>query len=475
MQGAKTGPRAQRRLISAIERRRSSLTVDERKVVERAPGFWDLVEAGYVSYRRTGAERSEIGGGRYVGRAAFGDFELQVREKVSGTVAGLIDAATGVHPRAWRADSRAADFEMLSMPLIAEFLAAAEAHVAHRRPRYEYKEVAGPVLSGTLDIARTMRLQATGRFNWFAYREGRLVRTDPLDRLVLFALLSLERVMGQVVNGVGTYRTRRLAAAFADARDAVFSNLSSEQMLAVADGIASDREEDSRRRDLARLAAVVILHQGFDLRGSDQDSDVPRAWFLDLETLFERAVSNVLRDVVPAWFKVDRGQSHERRLFVNGADRSRTYPDIAINRGWDVIAVGDVKYKDRNRSDVDEGGRVAPRPPRGRKKESRSDLYQLLVHAASLRATQAFLVYPSDQDRGCRYLGLSSTGCHTWTLEVRPSMLHDDLVALLGNHLLQDWAAPAAPARRRPAMQRAVGPAGPAGDGARAFQKAPCI
>lgn len=428
-------------VVSVVERRRKALTAAEQQIIERTPGFWELAEAGYVSYRRSGAKRFEIEGHRYVGRADLGTLELHVREKVQGTLAGLIDAAIGVRPRLWKADSGAAGADAASHPLVEEFLTVAETHIVHRRPRYEYRDTAGPVLSGALDIARTMRLQATGRFNWFAYREGRLVHRDPLDRLVLFALIALEGLAGSLgVNNGEIYRIRRLANAFADARDAFFSNMATDQMLAVADDIVADPNEEDRRRDLAKLSAVVLLHRGFNLGSADDDGHVPRAWFLDLETLFERAVCNVLRDIVPAWIKVDRGQSHERRLFVNGSDQSRTYPDIVIHRGWDVVAVGDVKYKQGN-SPLAEGGeravlKAAASRSTDRKRESRADIYQLLVHAASVGANMAFLVYPADEDRRCRYLGLSSTGCHTWTLEVRPQMLRDDLASLLDGHML---------------------------------------
>lgn len=48
------------------------------------------------------------------------------------------------------------------------------------------------------------------------------------------------------------------------------------------------------------------------------------------------------------------------------------------------------------------------------------------MHAASLNTDRAFLVYAGDAYTS-RHLGLSATGCETWTAQVRPTHLVDDL------------------------------------------------
>ena len=126
---------------------------------------------------------------------------------------------------------------------------------------------------------------------------------------------------------------------------------------------------------------------------------------------------------------VDRGESFDRRMFTGGTDRSRTNPDLVLHDGSGVRAAGDVKYKTL-RVALGEEADEEEHVPR-KKKEGRPDLYQVLMHAASLSAPRAFLVYVSDDSYVSRYLGQSATGCATWTVQVRPQHLKADLERFL--------------------------------------------
>ena len=131
---------------------------------------------------------------------------------------------------------------------------------------------------------------------------------------------------------------------------------------------------------------------------------MPRACFVDLESLFERAVRRMLGRVLPD-DEVDRGEPFDRWMFTGGLDASRTHPDLVVHRDGVPRMAGDVKYKNLRvglgeRSDDEESDADVRR-----RKEGRQDLYQVLVHAASLGVDRAFLIYVSDDKYESRYLG----------------------------------------------------------------------
>lgn len=240
-----------------------------------------------------------------------------------------------------------------------------------------------------------------------------------MDRLVLGALDELDRAaLVLKLDSDTLYQARWLARALEEIRTSAFLQLGPAGLLAIGERIELDDAVLLADLDLTRLAVVALLHQGFE-PGRAGIGEVPRAWFVDLERLFERAVRLTL-DKLIAHGQVDRGLGFERRMFTGGADSSRVYPDLVVHSGAHVSAVGDVKYKTLNRSD---SGSV--------KKASRSDLYQLLVHANSLACDRAFLVYASETHYSKTFLGRSATGCRVWTAQVRPTHLDVDLSQLL--------------------------------------------
>jgi McrBC 5-methylcytosine restriction system component len=392
-----------------------------------------LADAGYVSYRRGDTGHGEIVGHQYVGRARFDGIELQVAEKVPGTLLALIGVATGADLRMTAAGSPETEFSAISRHLMGEFTRAAGRYIANRRkPRFVYREAQGPMLAGRLDMTATMRLHAAGRLGVFAFSQGAVVRDDPLDRVVLAGLKELDRTGPALELDAPTiYDARWLAGALDEVRDARFITTPLAEFLADSDSIEHEKDRTADEVDLARLAVVALLHRGFEPDGTSTDN-VPRAWFVDLEKLFEKAVREVLRELLPA-YDVDLGRVYERRMFSNGSDNSRVNPDIVIHSGPTVIATGDVKYKTLlERADEDRGNQSGPR----RKGAARSDLYQLLVHAAALDGDRAFLIYAAERSPSLRFLGLSATGARTWVAEVRPTHLRRDLDWLLREDVL---------------------------------------
>ena len=413
-------------VIQVTERRRRPLSEAERALLDTTDSFWALVDAGYVSLRRSGAHRYEIVGHRYVGRAITGTVETVVAEKAEGTLRALIAAATGAELRIEEVGAPATEFDVISRHLMRQFIQAAGRYIAERRQaRYEYEPRSGPVLAGSLDIARTMRVHASGRRDHFAFSSGRVIRDEPLDRVVLAAIDELDRAATALGLDADTlYDARWLAGALEEVRDEQFLSLVSSDYLDMADAIRHHSESVREDGDLARLAAVALLHRGFEAE-RELGGVVPRAWFVDLETLFEQAVRETLRELLGP-HEVDRGENFDRWMFTGGAERSRTNPDVVVHGQGIVRAVGDVKYKTL-RVALGEAEDDEEAAGEARKKEGRPDLYQVLVHAASLDSDLAFLVFVSDEEYVSRYLGTAATGCRTWTAQVRPTRLREDL------------------------------------------------
>lgn len=381
-----------------------------------------------MSIGRRSADLHELVGHKYVGRALVDDLEVRVDEKVRGTLLGLLTAISGAELRTVDASAPATEFGFVSRHLMSAFTRAAARYVADRRcAAYAYRQAQGPTLAGGLDMARTVRLHATGRLGHFAFHQGYVTRDRPIDRLVLAGLEAVDRMAeGIGLESTTIYEARWLSGALEEVRDERFLLCPTSDFLAMADKIEAGSDELADDVDLARLAVAALLHRGFEPEVRD-DAVVPRAWFVDLETLFETSVRTVLRELLQT-ASVDRGEWHERRLFTGGSDLSRTYPDLVVHREQRVVAIGDVKYK----------GVIAetelPGPDgeqrRKRAKEARSDIYQLLVHAASLGSPKAFLVYAGEHFT-CRYLGVAATGTSTWSAQVRPAHLSYDLRRLV--------------------------------------------
>lgn len=409
--------------IVATERRARRLTSDEWASISGNRAFWRLVEEGFVGISQRGPADYHIRGQQYVGRAIVGDVEILVQEKVSGSLAAMLTFAIPSDVVIQRAESPAAAFDALSRALMTHFVEAAGRYIADRRmPQYEYQPAVGVSLGGSLDIPRTIRLHAKGLDQLLAFDRGRVVRDTPLDHVTLAALDEIDRAGSTLrLDPKTLYDARWLAGALDEVRGERYQLASKTDCLDAADEIAASAETSELDADLARLAAVVLLHHGFAFT-PESEALVPRAWFINLEALFEQAVRRRLQQLLGR-NRVDRGRTLSRRLFVTGTDSSNVNPDVVVHDGVVVHAAADVKYKSlREPHDLS----AASGDPGERKKAARADLYQLLVHSKSIGARRAFLVYASDGDCRIRYHGRASTGA-TWTAEVRVSALEDDL------------------------------------------------
>ena len=157
-----------------------------------------------------------------------------------------------------------------------------------------------------------------------------------------------------------------------------------------ADALAS-ATTDKVEADMLALAAILLSHESFE-HDSTHLGIAPRSWFLNLETLFERAVRETLKAAFGSEGTVSSGRAFPLPIFPPKSDLFRANPDLVLRRhGENRAFVGDVKYK--------QWGSVP----------SASDVYQLLIHAAAFESKVAFLVFPFDSFIA-RILGDAVTG-----------------------------------------------------------------
>lgn len=373
------------------------------------PDFWRLVDQKIVRVSQVGRHSMRLEAGAFVGRASIGSDTLELGEKVPGALESLLGFATGRVFRVERLEAPASDLGSLAHLLVRQFVTAVRSYVSRGREfRYSSRPKVGSLVGGRLDVTGTLALRARGLPHLAAFHQTILSRNVPKNRVVFRALHEIERIARFVeVDNATLAQARTLSMLFSDCRDAESLFSSKDRFVREAESIL-DESGDRRDEDMLRLAQVILSHQSFERTAHDSMS-VPRAWFLNLESLFEAAVRKVLSSLCRDGWVVTRGRKPpvfpQTTMEFKGAD-------LLIARDGVVRAVGDVKYKKWSGS------------------ADAADLYQLLVHAAAFSSPLAFLVF-AGEEFVAQSLGLAATGCATWVFSVDIRRLRDDLAAML--------------------------------------------
>lgn len=397
-------------LVRVPERGHAEVDATAWRRLSASSEFWDLVERKILAVSSPRRGRVRLTGGSHVGRAHIDGVALELHEKVPDALASLLRYLGHGSLRMLKTASPLADLNELARFLVHTFLVSVREYIGRgRERRYTSERHVGSLVGGRIDVTRTLRLRARGLPHLAAFDRNELVFDTPLNRVVYAALMEaerLDRVLHLTPRDLAA--ARALSVAFADCRDAKEVRVRREAVVQYATDVA-ERTEDTARRDLATLAGVVLSHESFSL-ADPSGRLAPRAWFLNLETLFESAVRAVLaRELASSGGdgKLWPRESVTRRIFSKVADEFRANPDLVIEAHGDVT-VGDVKYKAWDGS------------------AGASDLYQLLVHAKTYDAERCFLVYPHDAFE-VLHLGMSSTGCDAWLFAVDIRALEADI------------------------------------------------
>ncbi|MGW3897434.1 5-methylcytosine restriction system specificity protein McrC [Micromonospora profundi] len=245
---------------------------------------------------------------------------------------------------------------------------------------------------GRLRIAETTLLRARGLRHRMVFERPVISRSTPTNRVVLAALREIE-ILARLsfADAKQLSEARTLATLFADCLD---NELILGSKTRLSDGAIqlSENSERPEVRDMLRLAAAVLAHLSTEV-GRPQTGQVPLAWFVNLERLFEGAVRRCLGQVLDAGWSVTGPRESTRWVFRDRSILSAN-PDFVVSLNAQAVAVGDAKYKEWEGS------------------ASASDLYQVLIHASAFEAKQAFLVYPANHFFETA-LGKSVTGVPT--------------------------------------------------------------
>ena len=411
-----------RGLVCVPERGTKAIKPEDWRLLQREPGFWSLVDSGFVSLSQPSPGRIEIVGGPYVGRASFKHLDLELAEKIPGALAALLTFGSDeVRLRQGKAPSQTSG--QFGKELISEFLDEAKNYASEGLDfRYIERERVGTLITGRLNMRRTMSLRASGRTHLLAFDQRVITHETPVNRAVLAGLREVERVKEIFeLDGEHVVTARALAAYFADARTraVMFGERSG---LAQEARAASASPENRRWASLLKLSAALLENEAFEL-GAKWQRFVPRSWFINLERIFERRVREAFeRSVVGSGCSVRGGRTMGRTLFQKPDNAFRVDPDVVVTRDATAMAVADVKYK----------GEAA-----GIEKivaSSHADIYQVLAHAAALGSPIASLVFPGDRFEE-RLLQHSATGADVLLATIDPRTLEKDVAKVLDSLL----------------------------------------
>jgi 5-methylcytosine-specific restriction endonuclease McrBC regulatory subunit McrC len=402
------------RIVIPERGRSSDLTPDIWSKLEASADFWRLRDHHRIKVLQRGPNKVQLEGYSYVGQAQIGDVLLELTEKIGGALQSLLKFATHDIFRVDNAYAPMSEMGELAALLFTQFLSAVRRYVSEGRDfRYSVQSGVGSLFGGRVNIPKTISLRARGLRHLAAFDTNTIERNTPKNQVILAALRESENLSTLIgLNQSDVAAARGLSLLFDDClgQEVVFG--ARESMARLAQRLVEE-SDDVRYKDVLMLANVLLCHASFE-HSKVLPGIVPRAWFLNLESLFQTAIRRVLQDVCDSSINV--GISSPRpTIFSDERRKYHANPDLVLRHGKSVLAIGDVKYKDL-------------------KKVKQADLYQLLTHAAAFKSPQCFLIYPYHKVE-TRYLGKSVTGCETWIFGVDVRALPDGLrevVATMG-------------------------------------------
>lgn len=379
-----------------------------------APEFWGIVERGLLTVERLPGGAARLHGSCYVGRCTLNDgTRLELTEKVDGALSALLRHATHGSFRVEVLPASTGELNSLVGLLAQQFVREVRRYLTTGRDfRYQRHATSGPLAAGRLLLPETARLRARGLGHLMAFDRDKVSFATELNAVVFAALREISSLglLGYI--DAATVSTARALGMVFD--DSGLERLLGRTHAAVASFAAGLLVNDKRsaHRDLLALAGVLLNRESFG--GSMAAGGmVPRSWFLNLETLFESAVRNVLTKQYGMRGAVTSGRQRPRPIFGKFPGLLSANPDLVIEEAARVI-VGDVKYK--------AVGTTA----------SAADIYQLLVHATAFEAREAFLVFP-DRVFAMRELGASSAGPRVQIFTLDVASLDEHVSMLVGS------------------------------------------
>jgi|DewCreStandDraft_4_1066084.scaffolds.fasta_scaffold07785_4 5-methylcytosine-specific restriction endonuclease McrBC regulatory subunit McrC len=386
-------------MVSVPERGVLDLSASTWSRVRSNAVLWALVDRNILSVSQLSGGRARLQGSCYVGRVMLDRVVLDLTEKIPGALVALLQSATSDSFRIEHLPSSASDLGALISLLVRQFLRVTRTYVSAGR-EFEYRALpsASAMVSGRLNTTRTLKLRARGLRHLLAFERSTIRKNTAKNRILSAALREIGKLARLVaIPADDLALARGLSMIFSDCHDAELLFGCREHIVKTTLRLAS-AAQSAKDRDLLYLASVVLSHESFE-HGADGANTVPRAWFLNLENLFQIAVQRKFQERYAGQVGTAAQMGKNAPLYPEQANSYRANPDLVFLRNGVADAIGDVKYKTWSTT------------------PAASDLYQLLAHASAVGTRCAFLIFPGHQYEE-RDLGPSASGCRTWLFSV---------------------------------------------------------
>lgn len=226
-----------------------------------------------------------------------------------------------------------------------------------------------PTLRGQLDLTRQFSVLAAEPQK-LACRFDELSPDIVLNQVMKATVKKLSKLSRAADN---QRHLRELGFVYADITDVMSTALHWNR-------IVLDRS-NQRWRELLSLARLLL---GERFQQTSAGASEGHALLFEMNVLFEKYVAQLLkRALANTAFSVTSQGGHRDCLFDNEQGRFRTFPDIIIRRGNEIVLVIDTKWK-----------RIAARIDDPKRGVGQSDIYQLMVYSQLYECRRVMLLYP---------------------------------------------------------------------------------
>jgi McrBC 5-methylcytosine restriction system component len=384
--------------IRVPERGIAKIPDEAWRILANDARFWRLVENKIIEIGAAGSGAWKLRGTCYVGRALLGPHSLEAVEKFPGAFSALINAGVLDSPKLVAIPSPVTPEEGSTAILVSIFIRAVRRYLSGFKERkYTTVPDQGAMVGGRLDVLRTARLRAHGTFHKVAFNRTVMTADLSVNRCIYAALREVERLAHVArIATADRMAARALRASLSECLVGVLSLRRSEIAELAAQEVMNAKTAEAA--DAISLAGAVLDAAGFGGSG-EWSRTVERSWFVNLETLFERAIRKTVALAMGPEFAVS-GPINRPPLFKPDAGRYHANPDLVVRKAGHVVAIGDAKYKD-----------FSSWP-------GASDVHEILAHAAAFGTQKALMFYPAEGGYAARAFGKSATGIDLWAFGV---------------------------------------------------------
>ena len=399
--------------ITATERSTEPLSRAQYAQLEESDAFIKLLDDGIVTLLRSRDVPFGIRASSSVGQAVLEDgTRFAIQEKSPGALRALLGWSLPEDLRVVEVPSTVSATGPVLEIYARQFLIHLGYYLRHGRiKKYRSELQISSSPRGRLAIVETVGLFARGIRGKVAHYQVNLTADILLNRLLALAIREVERVIqSQSGDPEMLGFARMYAPLFQDVRAHEIETWDWKSKAKAFHAVETSLTmRDELQRALA-YARALLLHLGA-WPEEDEGFKVPDSFFLNLETLFQDAVTQVLKEILVP-LRVWDGVALECPLFEELKNRYIANPDFVIDGNSYSILVGDCKYKE-----------LESYP-------AHSDVYQLVSHCTALNATTALLVYPGNVFTFTE-LGKTQSGVRVHYSTVRTNELRVDLSACM--------------------------------------------